>query len=231
MTDPGDAGRFDAAIFDFGGVLTSPIRASFAAFERELGVPELAILEAFRSSITEGEEPSFFRLERGEISEGDFYRDMHARLCAYLGHQVPFPDDPVEVRRRMFGALERNEPMIEAAHRIAGHYKTAILTNNVKEWTEWRDWVQAHVFDHIIDSSEVGMRKPEEAIYRLTCQRLGVEPSRAVFVDDIHDNVTGAAAVGLHAIHFTDTHEVLEQLRPLFPRAFDVHPKAANGHA
>ncbi len=212
---------YDAAIFDFGGVLTSPIRQSFAAFERSLGVPEQAILDAFRSSMTEGEEPSFFRLERGEITEGEFYRDMHRRLCRHVGYEVPFPDDPGDVRRRMFGALERNEPMIEAAHRIAGHYKTAILTNNVKEWKDWRDWIEAHVFDHIIDSSEVGMRKPEEGIYRLTCERLGVEPARAVFVDDIPTNCDGATAFGLRAIHFSSHEDVIPQLREAFPRAFN----------
>ena len=215
MTD-----RFDAAIFDFGGVLTSPIRASFAAFERELGVPEKAILEAFRASMTDGQEPSFFRLERGEIAEGEFYKDMHTRLCAHLEREIPFPEDPAEVRRKMFGALERNEPMIEAAHRIAGHYKTAILTNNVKEWVEWRGWVGAHVFDDVIDSAFVGMRKPEEAIYRLACDRIGVRPARAVFIDDIPTNVKGAAAIGLHAIHFVETEDVLAQLREHFPRAF-----------
>jgi putative hydrolase of the HAD superfamily len=64
------------------------------------------------------------------------------------------------------------------------------------------------------------MRKPEPEIYLLTCEKLGVEPERAAFVDDIPTNIEGATAVGLHAIQFTKTDEVIDQLRPLFPRAF-----------
>jgi putative hydrolase of the HAD superfamily len=80
--------------------------------------------------------------------------------------------------------------------------------------------VEAHIFDLIVDSSHEGMRKPEPEIYTVTCERLGVSPHRAAFVDDIPTNVEGAQAVGLHAIQFTNTEEVIEQLRPLFPRAF-----------
>ena len=120
----------------------------------------------------------------------------------------------------LFGSIKRNDEMIAAAVRIGAHYKTAILTNNVKEWTDWREWVEAHIFDLIVDSSHEGMRKPEPEIYLLTCERLGVSPDRAAFVDDIPMNVEGAEAVGLHAIRFTTTEEVIEQLRPLFPRAF-----------
>ena len=80
--------------------------------------------------------------------------------------------------------------------------------------------MEAHIFDLIVDSSHEGMRKPEPEIYLLTCERLGVSPDRAAFVDDIPMNVEGAEAVGLHAIRFTTTEEVIEQLRPLFPRAF-----------
>lgn len=212
--------ELDAAIFDFGGVLTTSIREAFEEFERSLGLPQAAILEAFRHHPDE-DEPAFFRLERGEITEAEFYKGMHERLCAYLGYQLEFPSDPVEVRQRMFGSLRRNEEMIAAATSIARHYKTAILTNNVKEWSDWQAWVDADCHECIIDSSAVGMRKPEERIYRLTCERLGVEPARAAFVDDIPANVEGAAAVGLHAIQFTTTDEVLERLRVHFPRAFD----------
>ncbi|MFN2613624.1 MAG: HAD-IA family hydrolase, partial [Actinomycetota bacterium] len=134
---------------------------------------------------------------------------------------IEFPDDPAAVRAKLFGALRRNDEMIAAAVRIGAHYHTAILTNNVKEWSDWRELVDAHIFDLVVDSSYEGMRKPDPEIYLLTCDRLGVAPARAAFVDDIPLNVAGASAVGLHAIQFTTTDEVLAQLRPLFPRAFE----------
>jgi putative hydrolase of the HAD superfamily len=211
--------ELDAAIFDFGGVLTTSIRASFEAFERELKLEDGTLIEAFRHEAESGE-PDFFLLEKGLISEAEFYARMLQRLRDFTGKDIVFPEDPVKVRQMLFGSIRRNDEMIAAAVRIGAHYKTAILTNNVKEWTDWREWVEAHIFDLIVDSSHEGMRKPDPEIYLLTCKRLEVEPERAAFVDDIPTNVEGAAAVGLHAIRFTTTEEVLEQLRPLFPRAF-----------
>ncbi|HLW17363.1 MAG TPA: HAD family phosphatase [Actinomycetota bacterium] len=211
--------ELDAAIFDFGGVLTTSIRASFTEFERQLNLDDGTLIDAFRHEAESGE-PDFFLLEKGLITEAEFYQRMLQHLRDYTGKDIEFPGDPVKVRQMLFGSIRRNDEMIAAAVRIGAHYKTAILTNNVKEWTDWREWVEAHIFDLIVDSSHEGMRKPEPEIYLLTCERLGVAPDRAAFVDDIPMNVEGAEAVGLNAIRFTTTEEVLEQLRPLFPRAF-----------
>jgi len=211
--------ELDAAIFDFGGVLTTSIRASFTDFERQLNLDDGTLIDAFRHEAESGE-PDFFLLEKGLITEAEFYQRMLQNLRDYTGKDIQFPGDPVKVRQMLFGSIRRNDEMIGAAVRIGAHYKTAILTNNVKEWTDWREWVEAHIFDLIVDSSHEGMRKPEPEIYLLTCERLGVTPDRAAFVDDIPTNVEGAQAIGLHAIQFTETEEVIEQLRPLFPRAF-----------
>jgi putative hydrolase of the HAD superfamily len=211
--------ELDAAIFDFGGVLTTSIRASFTEFERQLNLDDGTLIDAFRHEAESGE-PDFFLLEKGLITEADFYQRMLQNLRDYTGKDIQFPGDPVKVRQMLFGSIRRNDDMIAAAVRIGAHYKTAILTNNVKEWTDWREWVEAHIFDLIVDSSHEGMRKPDPEIYLLTCERLGVDPTRAAFVDDIPTNVEGAQGIGLHAIQFTTTEEVLEQLRPLFPRAF-----------
>ena len=82
-------------------------------------------------------------------------------------------------------------------HRVrelrADGYRTAILTNNVKEWgTYWKASIPLDLFDEIVDSCEVGLRKPDPAIYRLTCDRLKVTPEAAVFLDDTRRHVEGA---------------------------------------
>lgn len=213
--------ELEAAIFDFGGVLTTSIRASFIAYEVSLGIPEGSLLEAFRLAAAEAEgEPAYALLEKGLIPEGEFYATMFDRVRTHTGLDLEMPEEPAAVRAGMFGALRRNEEMIAVAAAIGQHYKTAILTNNVREWTEWRELCDAHIFDLVIDSSEVGMRKPEHEIYHLTCEKLGVAPDRASFVDDIPMNVDAAREVGLHAIQFTTTEDVLAALRPMFPRAF-----------
>lgn len=211
---------FDAAIFDFGGVLTTSIRGSFASYEESLGVPEGSLLKAFLHA-EEGEEPHYHLLERGEISEVEFFGRMIERVGTLTGVEVPVPEDPSDIRRRMFDGLAPNEEMLAAAARIGRHYKTAILSNNVREWREWRDMVAHAGFQVIVDSSEVGKRKPEPEIYEMTCELLGVQPQRAVFIDDIPWNIEGAEQVGLTAIRFTTTDEVLAALRGFFPLAFE----------
>ena len=215
-----DEAELDAAIFDLGGVLTTPVLESFADFEQELGLKPGDLVRTFREhySRTDGES-DFHLLETGQITEAEYYTRLGARL-GEMGSTITMPEDPAEVRKKLWGRIRRNDDMIEAARRIAEHYKVGLLTNNVKEWGGWREFYPTEVFQVVVDSSEVGMRKPDPRIYRLACERLGVAPDRAAFVDDIEDNVVGARNVGLHGIRFTTTGEVLDQLRPLFPKAF-----------
>jgi putative hydrolase of the HAD superfamily len=216
--------ELEAAIFDLGGVLTTPILDSFKDYERKLGLPEHALVRMFAMQSDPHGEPDFHQLETGRLSEAEYYARLGKHIERELGVQAVFPDDPLEIRRGLWGGIKRNEPMIAAVLRIAKHYKTALLTNNVKEWADWRQYYPMDVFDTVVDSYEVGVRKPDPAIFHLTCERLGVDPSKASFVDDIPANVDGARNVGLNAILFTTTGEVLARLRPLFPRAFEPEP-------
>jgi putative hydrolase of the HAD superfamily len=212
--------ELDAAIFDLGGVLTTPILESFAGFEQELGLERGALMKAFREHYSRQDgQADFHLLETGKITEAEYYQRLGARI-GEMGGTMPMPADPVEVRKKLWGSIKPNHEMIDAAKRIREHYKVGLLTNNVKEWGGWRDLYPKDLFQVVIDSSEVGIRKPDPAIYRLACERLGVDPARAAFVDDIETNIEGARAFGLVAIRFTTTGEVLDKLRPLFPKAF-----------
>ena len=214
-----ESAELDAAIFDLGGVLTTPILESFAGFEAELGLEPGALIKAFREHYGRQDgEADFHQLETGKISEAEYYRRLGARV-GEMGGTNPMPVDPIEVRKKLWGSIKPNQGMIDAVKKIGAHYKVGLLTNNVKEWGGWRDLYPTDLFEVVIDSSEVGIRKPHPAIYRLACERLGVGPSRTAFVDDIETNVEGARAFGLTAIRFTTNGEVFDHLRPLFPKA------------
>lgn len=213
--------ELDAAIFDLGGVLTTPILASFQQFEESLGVPVGTLVRVFRRDYSKTEAANDFHLlETGQITEVEYYRRLEELIREETEVDVRLGDDPMAIRRGLFGGIRRNDEMIDAVRRIAAHYRTGLLTNNVKEWGGWREYYPQDLFQVVVDSSEVGLRKPDPAIYRLTCERLGVEPARAAFVDDIPDNVEAARTFGLRAIHFTDTERTIEELTSLFPKAF-----------
>jgi len=112
--------------------------------------------------------------------------------------------------------------MVNRARRLRDEgYRVGLLTNNVREYGDaWKATIPMEIFDDVVDSSEVGLRKPDPAIYLLTCERLGVEPTRAAFVDDIEANVIGARKLGMTGIHFTDNDTVLAELERFFPQAF-----------
>lgn len=94
--------------------------------------------------------------------------------------------------------------------------RTGILTNNVRALKHWRDLADWDTLvDVVVDSWEVGMRKPEERIYLHACQQLGVEPTAAVFLDDMKPNVEAASAVGLTGIHVTDPAVAIAEVRRL----------------
>ncbi len=196
-----------AVISDFGGVLTTPLGNSFAAWQRESGIP-LEDLGTAMAAATErhGEHPLFV-LEKGEISQTEFLR----RLDAEMGENRSL-DGMLDV---YFDHLERNHDTIDLMRDLRGRgLRMALLTNNVREWEpRWRALLPEidEIFEVVVDSAFVGMRKPEPEIYTLTVERLGagLEPADCVFVDDIAINCDAAAELGMAAVVF----ETSEQAR------------------
>jgi epoxide hydrolase-like predicted phosphatase len=133
------------------------------------------------------------------------------------------PMDIDEAHDALFheSALVACAAMVDAvrAVRDAG-YRTALLTNNAREWeASWRGLIPVdELFDVVVDSSAVGLRKPDVEIYRLTCARLGVDPQRCLFVDDLRCNVDAAESLGMEVLHCTNPVQtaavVLERLLP-----------------
>jgi epoxide hydrolase-like predicted phosphatase len=189
----------DAVIFDFGGVITasSPFTA-LGALGESAGVAPERVLELLIGPYHDDTDHPFHRMERGELSAMDWFAET-VPVLAEVGIEL----DPMALVA-LFKSLGIHDVVVArvAALRQAG-YKTAILTNNVKEASaDWRAMIDADaLFDVIVDSSAVGMRKPNPAIYRLVLSSLGdVAPERAVFLDDSASNVAAAVALGMHGI-------------------------------
>jgi putative hydrolase of the HAD superfamily len=200
-----------AVVSDFGGVLTTPISDSFLAYQRESGI-SLEELGKGMAAITEedGEHP-LFELEKGKLSEAEFTRR--------LGEKLGRPLD--SMRDTYFANLHPNEPMIDCMRELRDRgMRMALLTNNVREWEpHWRAKLPDvdEIFEVIVDSGFVGMRKPDPAIYRLTLERLGdgLGPEECVFVDDFEVNCMAARELGMAAVQYHDAEQAIGELRAL----------------
>lgn len=224
------------AIFDYGGVISSPLFRGIGAFEEAEGYRKGSLLALLFGEVhyvgiegravaaelalaagtdevdadpdtIEGEGEAldasdWHRLERGEIGFGAYLDAVIAKAPAFLGK----PLDLEAYERFMRSSAPGVHWMV--VHKIrslreAG-LRLGLLTNNVKEFGDhWRATFPVdELFEVVVDSSDVGMRKPEPEIYLLTCERLGIEPGEAVFVDDNADNVAAAAGLGMATVHF-----------------------------
>ncbi len=205
--------RFGAVIWDFGGVLTSSPFAAFARFERARGLPDGFLR---RVNATNPDSNAWARLERSEIDAQGFDA-LFAAESAALGHAVRgaevLPLLAGEIRPRMVAALD--------ACRAAG-LALGCITNNAKvgagpgmaEDAERAEAVAAVLarFDHLIESSKAGVRKPDPRIYRMMLDRLGLPAERCVYLDDLGINCKPAAALGMTAIKVTDEAQALAAL-------------------
>jgi putative hydrolase of the HAD superfamily len=197
-------GAYAAVLFDFGGVLTTPVWDSFAAFCRTEGLAPDAVKELFR---TDPEALADLRkLETGEMSESDFEAVFGKRLGLA---------DPEGLIDSMFSGMQPEPTMVEAVRRLRrSGLKTGLLSNS---------WSTAHydrellmeLFDATVISAEVHMHKPQPEIYRLAAERLEVQPAECLFVDDLKENCDGAEAVGMTAIRHRMPAETIARLTEL----------------
>jgi epoxide hydrolase-like predicted phosphatase len=205
--------RIEAVISDFGGVLTTPLLRSFAAFQNETGIP-FETLGAAMTRIAErdGENP-LFELECGRMTEADFLNGLRTELAVDLGHEPELH----RFSEIYFDALDPNEPMVELMRTLRGRgYRMALLTNNVREWEPlWRSMLPVdEIFEVVVDSGFVGVRKPEREIYEITLDRLGgVGAESCLFVDDIDLNCEAARELGMTAVHFRKNEQAIAEIQ------------------
>ncbi|MEZ5245170.1 MAG: HAD-IA family hydrolase [Acidimicrobiales bacterium] len=198
-----------AALFDFGGVILSSPFDAFNAYEAEAGLAPDTIRGI---NATNPDVNAWARFERGELDPVGF-AEVFEQEAAALGHVVD--------ARRVLDALRGHvrPEMVEAVRRCGERLKTAMLTNNFRDPAaggahDARGDLDAifEMFDEVVESSVVGVRKPEPRFYEIACERLGVRPDECVFLDDLGVNLKPARAMGMTTIKVVDPARALAEL-------------------
>ena len=198
--------RFEALIVDFGGVLTTPMQDAMVRFADELGIELQDLVRAALGAYSGGHDPLVVDFETGRISEEEFAVAFARRLEESSGR----PIDPEGIVARIF-RLEIEEPMMDlVAAARAGGYKTALCSNSWGTRLYPRDRLDP-IFDVIVISGEVGLRKPDPAIFELTTEKLDVAAGACVFVDDHPGHLAAALELGMTTVlHRTPSQSVTE---------------------
>jgi putative hydrolase of the HAD superfamily len=202
-------------IIDWGGVMTNPLVETVTAWLEADGIDRASYRTVMRAWLAQAYDAShdtnpIRALERGECTEAEFERLLAEQLIRSDGGVV----QPDGLLAKMFAASVFDEVMhdlMRAARRAGLH--TALLSNS------WGDIYPRHLFPELFDavviSAEVGMRKPEQRIFLLAAELLGLEPAECVFIDDIAENVAAAQAAGLVGVLHRTAGETAEQLTEL----------------
>jgi epoxide hydrolase-like predicted phosphatase len=216
ISDVSGAARPEALIVDWGGVLTSPLAAALDGWYAAEGIDAAGYERAMRDFHDEGLAAlSVFdpiaALERGELRVEHFEEALAERLTRFCG--VPVRAEGLIGRMFAgFAAAPAMVNVVRAAKRTG--LRTALLSNSWGNEYLRDGWDQ--LFDAVVISGEVGMRKPDPEIYLHTLDRLGCAGPQAVFVDDLEANVRGAAAVGIIGVHHRSYAETIMELEALF---------------
>jgi putative hydrolase of the HAD superfamily len=196
----------EAVVFDIGGVIQDSPLDAIARYERDYSLPPNSIN---RAVVASGEGGAWSRLERGELTVEGWCAPFEAD-CRAHGLAV----SATRLMQYIAEAGRERPEMLRAVGRLRERgLRVGALTNN---WATERAPTGPHPigrhFDALVESRAVGMRKPDPRIYQLICRRLGVEPPRAAFLDDIGTNLKSARALGMHTIKVTEPAQALREL-------------------
>jgi putative hydrolase of the HAD superfamily len=204
-----------AVLWDFGGViLTSPFEA-FNRYEAEIGLPK----DFIRSlNARNGDTNAWAKMERSEVSLEGFV-ELFEEEARQLGHKV----DGWRILQSLSGDIRPQ--MVEALRRCSRAFRVACITNNMKHgegpgMARSADKAKAvaeimTLFEHVVESSKLGLRKPDPRIYRHACDLLGVQPEDCVYLDDLGINLKPARALGMRTIKVGDPDLAIDELQAM----------------
>ena len=207
--------KIKAIFWDFGGVLTTGPFGAFKRFEREHNLPENFIRMV---NATNPDNNAWAKLERSEISLAEFDRKFEQETRR-AGHPV----GGFQVLQLIAGDLVPD--MVEVLRQCKKHCLNACLTNNINIGDHDGDELAGdrsdefkkvmELFDHVVESSKVGVRKPDPRFYELACEIVNVEPQYVVFLDDLGVNLKPARAMGMKTIKVTDHQQAIKELETI----------------
>jgi putative hydrolase of the HAD superfamily len=199
----------EAVIWDFGGVLTSSPFEAFARFEAERGLPADIIR---RTNANNHWDNAWAKFERAEL-DIDAFDELFATESLALGAEVRGRD----VLPLLSGDLRPE--MVEALRRTAKHFRTGCITNNlpanaIGSLGGHRLYITEvmALFDHVIESAKIGLRKPDPRIYRMMVEALDVDPRNCVYLDDLGVNLKPAREMGMTTIKVIDSAQAITEL-------------------
>lgn len=212
---------YAAVIFDFGGVITSSPFEAFNRLEAERGLPRDFVRQV---NARNGDSNAWALFERAEIDSATFDTMFRAEAQA-LGHDL----DGASVLAVLAGAVR--PAMVTALDRLKTEgYRLGCITNNVPvgHGAGMARSADAHDameqifarFEHVIESSKAGVRKPDPRIYMMMCEALGLTPEQCVYLDDLGINCKPAAALGMQAIKVTSGEQALADLGAVLGLSF-----------
>lgn len=196
---------FEAVIWDFGRVISAPKPpATFCRYEEELG-----LAPGFLNRIMFGS-PAWQETLVGRRTLDDYWQAIGPMLGLQTAGEID------AFRRRYFGDEAPNAGVLDLIRQLHGRYKLAVLSNAPPRLSVWLSgWDLLDLFDVVVCSGDVGVAKPDPAIFRIALERLAVEPQAAVFIDDTLGHVEAARALGLYGLHFTGPEALAGELKTL----------------
>lgn len=209
-----DLARVDAVVFDYGGVLTTPGRNAIAAWTHQEGIRPESFSAVLKEWLSRDAPPGtpLHRLETGELPAEEFNRALAERLSTVDGSPV----DPDGLLSRIFAHMHSDPAMLGLVGELrAAGLRTALLSNS---WGNNYPWeLLDGLFESTVISGDVGLRKPDAEIYRMTLRDLDLPAERTVFVDDGRPNIEAADRLGMHALLHTDAETTRARLSELVP--------------
>ncbi|GAA3145548.1 HAD family phosphatase [Streptomyces rectiviolaceus] len=205
-----------AVLTDFGGVLTTSVLDSFRSYSARLSDDPLLIERLFR----EDAESSALLVEHecGRMSEAEFERGIAGRL-----REKGVEAEPEGLVAAIGAGMRPDETMLAALRELRAHGVPVAIVSNALGDDCYQGYDLDALADTVVISSEIGSRKPGRRIYRTACDRLGVEPTACVMIDDLEHNLRGASRLGIRGLHHLDSIETTRALGELF----DIGPQHA----